>query len=362
MTRPTVCLVMIVKNEAHILSRLAESLREQIDRYVIVDTGSTDNTVKAAVDSFVDIPGTVKSVEWTGYSDARNVALDLAEESGADWALTMDADETLHGSVREAVSVFSSSVGIEAKQSYAGLEWWQTRLMRLDAGWKWYGRCHEYPAPNSQSPLARSIHFRIEHHADGGNRATKFDREIALLKLDWGDQNDPARSSFYLARSYDDVERWLEAVHWYRRRLELGGWDEELSYSRWRLGVCLLRSGYVDEGCGVLWKAWGADPRRAEPLASLVEHYRVTSQFNLAQVALDLATRIRCPSGALFVHTDVYDWRLDYERSIVSWYLGDHREGREATGRLLQRSDLPPEIMASVERNASFYHAVPAAA
>lgn len=59
---------------------------------------------------------------------------------------------------------------------------------------------------------------------------------------------------------------------WYRRRLELGGWDEELFYARFRRGACLLRAGQPDEACGALWRAWGERPWRAEPLAELAEH------------------------------------------------------------------------------------------
>src|SRR5690606_28033249 len=47
MTRPStnICLNMIVKNETSVLPRLFRSLKDYIDYYVIVDTGSTDRTI-----------------------------------------------------------------------------------------------------------------------------------------------------------------------------------------------------------------------------------------------------------------------------------------------------------------------------
>ena len=42
--KSTICLNMIVKNETKTLPRLFESLKNVIDTYVIVDTGSTDGT------------------------------------------------------------------------------------------------------------------------------------------------------------------------------------------------------------------------------------------------------------------------------------------------------------------------------
>ena len=40
----TICLNMIVKNESKIIKRLLDSVYKIIDYWVIVDTGSTDNT------------------------------------------------------------------------------------------------------------------------------------------------------------------------------------------------------------------------------------------------------------------------------------------------------------------------------
>jgi len=40
----TICLVMIVKNEAHVIRRCLESVRPLIDTWLIIDTGSTDGT------------------------------------------------------------------------------------------------------------------------------------------------------------------------------------------------------------------------------------------------------------------------------------------------------------------------------
>ena len=42
--KKTICLNMIVKNESAIIERCLNSLVNQIDYWVIVDTGSTDNT------------------------------------------------------------------------------------------------------------------------------------------------------------------------------------------------------------------------------------------------------------------------------------------------------------------------------
>ena len=53
-------LVMIVKNEAASIAQTIESVKEWVDRYCILDTGSTDNTVQLIQSSFGSVPGKVR--------------------------------------------------------------------------------------------------------------------------------------------------------------------------------------------------------------------------------------------------------------------------------------------------------------
>jgi hypothetical protein len=366
----TVGLAMIVKNEAPRLARLAQSLDGQLDHWTIVDTGSTDDTVKVARTEFGDVPGEVIEDEWRGYGPSRNVALNEARRH-SDFVLTLDADDTFHGTIDRDVS--SEHDGVEAEYRVGGLRWFLPRLVRSTTPWEWRGRAHEYLC-RADGPfnLGRTHSFYVVHHADGGNRDTKFERELALLLDDNRDHPDDPRTVFYLARTYDDVGRWGDAVTWYRRRAGMDGWDEETWYSLWRLGHCLLAIGQTDEGCGVLWRAWGLRPWRAEPLWVLAEHYRQTSQWQLCFDACQSARRhcgiaiasegdgptepgLGFGGDRLFVHLDVYQWRIAYELSICAYYVDQRALGLQVTDELLGRTDLPADVSATVQNNRRFY-------
>lgn len=87
--RPGATLAMIVRNEAAKLRRCLESVRSAIDEIVLVDTGSTDETV-AIGESF---RARIKSISWPdSFSEARNVSLEMVE---TEWVLWLDADEWL---------------------------------------------------------------------------------------------------------------------------------------------------------------------------------------------------------------------------------------------------------------------------
>jgi glycosyltransferase involved in cell wall biosynthesis len=86
---PTLSLCMIVKNEAENLARCLASVQGVADELIVVDTGSTDQTVEIA-ESF---GAKVFHEAWQNdFSRARNAAL---AQATSQWILHLDADEAL---------------------------------------------------------------------------------------------------------------------------------------------------------------------------------------------------------------------------------------------------------------------------
>lgn len=82
-------LVVIARDEAAHIERLLASVRPWVDRMLVLDTGSKDDTAARAAAMGAD----VKQFTWCDdFSAARNAALDAAS---ADWHLVLDADEWL---------------------------------------------------------------------------------------------------------------------------------------------------------------------------------------------------------------------------------------------------------------------------
>jgi len=80
---------LIVKNESQFLGQCLESVKGIVDEIVVVDTGSTDDTV-AIAESF---GAKIAHFDWCNdFSAARNVSL---KEATGQWALWIDADEAL---------------------------------------------------------------------------------------------------------------------------------------------------------------------------------------------------------------------------------------------------------------------------
>lgn len=89
----TVCLCMIVKNEAKNLESSINSAKELVQEIVVLDTGSTDNTVDIAQ----KMGAKVHYFPWINdFAQARNEGLKYVE---SDWVLVLDADEQLNPNI-----------------------------------------------------------------------------------------------------------------------------------------------------------------------------------------------------------------------------------------------------------------------
>jgi glycosyltransferase involved in cell wall biosynthesis len=87
--RNTVCLVVIARDEARCIQRCLNSFSKHVDRMMVLDTGSKDNTVTLAKAAGAQ----VHLFKWVdSFAIARNAALKIA---AADWHLVADADEWL---------------------------------------------------------------------------------------------------------------------------------------------------------------------------------------------------------------------------------------------------------------------------
>jgi Tfp pilus assembly protein PilF len=94
----TISLCMIVKDEAATLGRALDSVQGLVHELIVVDTGSTDDTIVIAQ----GYDAQVHPFPWTDdFAAARNGALGYAT---GDWVLVLDADEVLQPEAAQALA------------------------------------------------------------------------------------------------------------------------------------------------------------------------------------------------------------------------------------------------------------------
>jgi tetratricopeptide (TPR) repeat protein len=102
----SISLCMIVKNEATKLPACLSSVQGLVDEIIVLDTGSTDDTISIAQQGGAQ----VTSVEWqNNFAAARNQSL---ERATGEWILVLDADETLTAAGQELLQQVRSKGAI----------------------------------------------------------------------------------------------------------------------------------------------------------------------------------------------------------------------------------------------------------
>jgi tetratricopeptide (TPR) repeat protein len=326
---PTLCLNMIVKNESKIITRLFDSVINIIDCYCICDTGSTDNTVELIKTYFENknIPGKIVNEPFKNFAHNRNFALKSCLNM-SDYVLLMDADMILKiiNFNKKTLSNFDSFYILQGNDDFY---YQNLRIIKNNGLFSYVGVTHEYistPSNNKLLHITKEELF-ITDYGDGGCKSDKFERDVRLLTN--GIIEEPKNSEryhFYLANSYHDAGNFEKAIDIYEKRIKIGGWEQEIWYSYYRIGLCYKKLGKISYAIYNWLAAYDFLPIRIENLYEIVNHYRNTSKSKLAGHFYDMAQVVLKKNedrdNFLFLHNDVYTYKLEYEFTIFALYIG----------------------------------------
>lgn len=324
--RSKLCLNMIVKNEAARIVRCLESVAPYIDYYVIFDTGSTDATPTLIADFFDGrgIPGEIHRGTFVNFEQARNTALAHARASAFPWdyLLLTDADMEFVAddkAFRETLSEPTYNV----RQLGGTLAYYNCRL--VSRAWKgvYHGVTHEYfDAP----PRGNLETVWFKDHQDGANRKEKYTRDITLLLNALKTDPNNGRYLFYLAQSYSDCGKHKGAITSYRKRIKLGGWDEEIYISHIKLAQNLKADGDEDGFIRTLLDAYNYRPTRAEAPWELAHYYRMKGMNDASLLFSEPFLAMPYPTDTLFVNRHMHTVGIREEFSICAFYNKEKRQ------------------------------------
>ncbi|MFC1477197.1 glycosyltransferase [candidate division KSB1 bacterium] len=228
---PKLSLCMIVKNEEQNLPVCLESVREIVDEIIVVDSGSTDNTIEVAK----RYGAVVHQYEWNDdFAAARNESI---RHASGDWILYLDADEKLTPGnalrVREIIrnkDIMAVNMIEHIPQEKGNL--FRTtasdycRLFRNDPRLTFTGRVHEQilPSINDADGKVLRSDIRIDHWGFGATPERKKNREernLRLLQLDLADRPDDPFIYFNIGMTYAAQGDKVQAIGNLLRAVEI---------------------------------------------------------------------------------------------------------------------------------------------
>ena len=223
MTLQQISLAMIVYNEAEHLAQCLESVQHEVDEIIIVDTGSSDDTVLIAK----QYTEKVYSYQWNNdFAAARNFAI---QQTTCEWILSLDADEQLSIESGDLRSLISQSEEYCAfclplcalKATNAQCEFDRFMVLRFfQRSYHFKGAIHEYVAIDNPSAVGYALHPMILHTSVSlAKRRTRRGRNITLLKKAIAQNGTDPYLQYYIGTEWLGVRRADLAITSFQKAL-----------------------------------------------------------------------------------------------------------------------------------------------
>lgn len=355
--KPKICLNMIVKDESKVITRCLDSVKPMIDYWVIVDTGSKDGTQEIIKNHLKGIPGELFERPWKNFGESRTEAIELAIGKG-DYILFMDADDILEFEEGFKLPALTQDV-YNFWRGTKDFSYLKPQLVKGDLPWRWVGVTHEYldcPKPHTTAILEKVKYTSC----DGGARSVgikKFLENIKLLEDGLVKEPKNERYAFYLAESYRDAGQKGKAIECYQKRIAMGGWVEEVFWSKLQIALNLRYMGLSSSIVTSAFKeAHDYRPHRLEPVYYLAESYNQQENYTKAYEYLKAQAFVPKPSqkDSLFNEDWIDQYGLLFQLSICSYYVGNYQESLDSCDKLLAIKHLPEAWRKLTETNRTF--------
>jgi len=323
---------MIVRNSGSVLRECLEHSKTWIDRWTILDTGSTDGTPDLILEVLKDVPGRLEHAEFEDFSTARNHALSLVSGE-SDYLAMLDDSYVLCGGENLA----SYLQGCSPPQPDAILLQIGTlsdgtlrnpifshRIMRRDAQLKYRYRVHEVLDVSGSGvrtvTLADDSGIFVndlsgfEHEQ---RSAVRYAQDTVDLLLDHAAEPENPRPLYYLASTYRILEKFDDALYSYKKLSEIPRLHDDYKFSAGYDACCIryYTTDDVDAFRCALEALEREFPERAEPGYKLAVLGRGTTWMTTDQLLRRLRTLslLEAPERcSTHIDLDIYDYFIPF--------------------------------------------------
>jgi len=245
MSRKSIAVAMIVKNEEALLARCLESVK-WADAIYIMDTGSRDKTIEVAQRYTDNVY--IDSIWISDFSYHQNLVKSRVKE---DVIISIDADEIMLSTeeeVRDAVSKMTDVLRVnmiaEGSTPDSTLNFGFGRIFRNTPDIFWCQPVHKHlNIPGEGEPIGN---IKIMYgHSPAHNLDP--DRSLVMLEKAVADQPDSSRNKYYLGREYLYKRRYQDCIDTLQQYVKCSEWPAEEAEAYLEMGQAYAALGKYQE-------------------------------------------------------------------------------------------------------------------
>ena len=299
-------LCIMVKNGGSQFEEMLTANMPLIDRWTILDTGSTDKTIEIIHNTLIGTKhGTLYEEPFIDFKQSRNRCLDLA---GTDCKFIIMLDDTyhVHGDLRQFLTIArgdqlstSFTLMIQSDDTQYG----SNRIIKSESGLRYIHRIHEVITDkdnvNVVIPMnaSRVIDKRFDYMEERTMNRKQLDLKLLYEELE-EDKTNP-RTYYYLAQTYSILKQYDKAYEFFLKRAEFtnSGFIQEridALFEAARLANFQLNRPW--EECIALYeKAYHMDESRPESIYFIGMNYYLKGEMKMAYEFLKKGFQIGFP-------------------------------------------------------------------
>ncbi|MDE7439346.1 MAG: glycosyltransferase family 2 protein [Clostridia bacterium] len=325
----TLSVCLIVKDEQKVLKRCLNCVSKFADEIVIVDTGSTDKTVKIAKE-FTD---KVYFFKWCDdFSAARNYAFDMAT---CDLLMWLDADDIITeencvkiNELKNSFDGFDMAV-LPYAAAFDGEKptfvYNRERIFKRDKGYRFLGEVHEAVVPCGNIYYSDAV---ICHKKEKENEPLRNLR-ILQRKIASGKALD-GREKFYYGRELLFNRMYKESIAVLEDFLRGNGWFVNKAEACINLYQAYKALGEDDKAISALLHSLAVCPPNSQVCCMLGEYFFNRGELNFSIYWYEAALKAdNGEKSGSFINTDYCAFIPYMQLCVLYDRLGDRKKAYE---------------------------------
>jgi predicted O-methyltransferase YrrM len=353
-------LCIMVKNGGDQFESMLQENFHLIDRWTILDTGSTDNTIDIINKVLVGKKkGDLFQGPFINFRDSRNRCFELAGNA-CKFILTLDDTYVISGDLR---GFLNEVRGDQLSTSFTlfihseDTEYGSNRIIKSDSGLRYIHKIHEVITdknninvviPNTRAKI-------IDRRFDYMENRTMSRKQLDLQLLYEEVEDDPTnpRSYYYLAQTYNLLEQYDKTYYYFLKRAEFtnSGFIQEridALFEAARTANFKLNKPWPE--CLALYeKCYKVDESRPDAIYFIGIHYYLENDFETAYKYFKLGFEIGFPSHCQYSLKPTISFHfLPKFLAKICYQFKNYKLGEAAAELFLLKNDQNSESYAEI--------------